>query len=254
MKTRITAPRAAGFALLWLLAFMSAVRAQQPDLHPLNIQRKVQRRAISWPAPPGTPAHHQLRFRGQPLPYTRWFLVTEVGALMPLQASSSTSDDATAHSLLQAEFGLMRNTSSRWAFGGTILLQTEHLGDSLRWALRPRARYWLARQLSLDLSPGVVVGKDLNHGYGWCTSATLGVADWIAWSFYLGSLSRTVTTGTYANNGWITTTHVKSATTLYTGVTFQSYGSILAGVAAGLALVAVADALSSMDFSFSVSE
>lgn len=53
------------------------------------------------------------------------------------------------------ELGYMRNLSPRWSLGTTAFLQVDE--DGGQFGIKPRVRYWLNRESSLDLAIGPIV-------------------------------------------------------------------------------------------------
>jgi hypothetical protein len=110
-------------------------------------------------------------FRGQPRPTCDNFWLTELGF-----AKSVTSDST---SLYTAEFGWMVNRGTRGALGAGIFVQdrqsAEHLAESMTYTvggdetgigIRPRLRWWMSRDISVDVAPGIILfGSGAGAGF-----------------------------------------------------------------------------------------
>ena len=117
-----------------------------------------------------------LCFRGQPAARCRAFLITEFGV------NGSTHDNFVDATSAVWELGLMKNTGSRSAFGGSARFA---VGAGDRLILSPRLRRWMSHGLTLDVAPGVIVWDDRVTGLsqaqapGFSGQVTLGYQDLI---------------------------------------------------------------------------
>src|SRR5256885_5228882 len=96
-----------------------------------------------------------LCFHGRPAPRCRAFLITEFGV------NGSTHDNFVDASAAIWELGLMKNTGTRTAFGGTARVA---VGAGDRLILSPRLRRWMGDHLTLDVAPGIIVWDDRTTG------------------------------------------------------------------------------------------
>jgi len=135
--------------------------------HPPSVPKRVGLYVLTVAAIVGTPALAQvsdssvgqlppkkLCFRGRPAQFCTMFAVTEFG-----YARSSDSEPVTMFGephvephVLMWELGLMRNTDSRSALGGTVLLTSR-----FSVGLKARYRRWLWRDISVEVAPGLIV-------------------------------------------------------------------------------------------------
>jgi hypothetical protein len=92
-------------------------------------------------------------FKPKPFPECRSFLITEFGLYYGLDKSS----DQTNLRLITREFGLMENRDERSAIGGTLFIDAEADREGSRLGFRARYRYWLSRNRSLDIAPGILI-------------------------------------------------------------------------------------------------
>jgi hypothetical protein len=110
-------------------------------------------------------------FRGRPRPTCDHFLLTELGV-----AKSLTRDSA---SLYTGELGWMVNRGTRVALGAGVFVQdrhsAEHLAESMTYTtggnetgigIRPRLRWWMSRDISVDIAPGIILfGSGASVGF-----------------------------------------------------------------------------------------
>jgi len=91
-------------------------------------------------------------FRGRPLPHCRSFWITEAGYAIRMTAGNSPFESGPSDTYVATlELGRMRNVSDRFAIGlglGAGTFNAVHL------AVKPRVRYWVTRDVALDVSPG----------------------------------------------------------------------------------------------------
>lgn len=118
--------------------------------------------------------------RGKPPPDCRSFWVLESGWNLRQQGNNvrETKEDF----LFVADFGYMRNVSSRSAIGGTAYVGADD--DGALYGLRARYRFWLHRWFALDISPGILLAGQDNYMEpqfpGFVGSVSLGFGDWFA--------------------------------------------------------------------------
>lgn len=105
--------------------------------------------------------YRSLRFRGGPKEVCGSFLLTEFSWMWRLGGTGPISRNERVYWSL--DLGWARNVGSSSAVGATAYLggdsEREHLG------VRARFRQWLARNVSLDVAPGVILaGEEENDG------------------------------------------------------------------------------------------
>jgi hypothetical protein len=122
----------------------------------------------------------QACFRGKPAPQCDSFWITEAGYTHNLIATSNMDNQTQVH-YLSGELGWMVNGSGGWAYGGTAWFG--FLADfniEPRFGVKARVRRWLSQDLSLDISPGLLVtGQSGSDGVvlGFTGHVGLSVAD-----------------------------------------------------------------------------
>lgn len=95
--------------------------------------------------------------RGLPLPEKRAFPITHLGVGVRLDAGSPLYEKKSVYAF--TDLGFMRNVSPHVALGGTLYAG----GDDYRLRIGPKARfrYWMSREVSIDIAPGILVwGND----------------------------------------------------------------------------------------------
>lgn len=100
------------------------------------------------------PAAAQDCWRGEPSPTCRSFWVTEFGIFWRLdELSQEIRSDEVYDYGIRYEVGPMFNMNEKYALGGTVTLTGT--GEN-GLGIHGRLRYWMNRNWSLDLSPGVI--------------------------------------------------------------------------------------------------
>ena len=169
-------------------------------------------------------------WRGAPADRCGTFALTELaGAISTNQASRRPPWNVTW------EVGAMHNVASRLAVGGTAFL-TRDDQQRLLFGLKPRVRYWMTRQLGLDLAPGFVLANVQRDFYAATLPAFSGhvAVVWKDWAGLMVQLENLKPDPTPSFD--------QPVTTLYVGLRLGSWAGVGAGVAAA-ALSIVADAL-----------
>jgi hypothetical protein len=92
-------------------------------------------------------------FKPKPLSECKSFLITEFGLAYGLDKPS----DRTNLGLITWEFGYMVNRDEHSAIGGTVFISSEGDRPQIRFGLKGRYRYWLSKDQSLDIAPGVLI-------------------------------------------------------------------------------------------------
>jgi outer membrane murein-binding lipoprotein Lpp len=92
-------------------------------------------------------------FKPKPLSECKSFLITEFGLAYGLDKPS----DRTNLGLITWEFGYMVNRDEHSAIGGTVFISSEGDRPQVRFGLKGRYRYWLSKDQSLDIAPGVLI-------------------------------------------------------------------------------------------------
>ncbi len=131
----------------------------------------------------------------RPRPRCAFTTVTEVSGMLGL--SKTQGETRTA---LEAAFGLTYNLSPRFALSGMASLGYANPGQHGYQAVRARVRTWLSPSMTVDVSPGLIVGGvtsrtlldeypstdvwvhrlAVTHGPGLTMDAAAGIADWLA--------------------------------------------------------------------------
>lgn len=129
------------------------------------------------PRPPRIPA---VTWRGRPYPATKSFLITEFGVMQRLDPYPWKFGGSRL--AITFDVGWMKNVSTRSAVGFSGYAMPSD--ETTRLGIRGRYRRWLSRRLSLDVSPGVILGGEdaaLNYDApGYVLGATLNAGDLIA--------------------------------------------------------------------------
>lgn len=138
----------------------------------------VQARAPGEPEPP--PRIPSLTWRGRPYPGTRSFLITEFGVMQRLDPYPWKFGGSRL--AITFDLGWMKNVSTRSAVGFSGYAMP---GDeTTRLGIRGRYRRWLGDRLSVDVSPGVILGgENAGTNYdapGYVLGATLNAGDLVA--------------------------------------------------------------------------
>jgi len=116
--------------------------------------------------------------RGRPLADCGAFWVLETGWCL-LQKESNVREEKKRF-LFTADVGYMRNITANSAVGATAYVGADD--DAGQFGLRLRYRRWLNRDVSLDVSPGILLTGEDNRVTpsfpGFVGTLTLGFADW----------------------------------------------------------------------------
>lgn len=97
-----------------------------------------------------------LTLKAHPLSQTKSFLLTEFGMNHAADhIGGAESSETESGAMLAWELGWMRNISKRWALGATLFYNGTN--DHAQFGFKPRARYWLGEELSLDMALGPVL-------------------------------------------------------------------------------------------------
>jgi hypothetical protein len=103
-----------------------------------------------WPRIPG------LAWRGRPYPGTRSFMITELGVMYRMDRYPySRFPSRTA---VTFDLGWMKNVGTRHAVGFSGYAMPAD--QTTRLGIRGRYRRWLSPRLSVDVSPGVILGGE----------------------------------------------------------------------------------------------
>jgi hypothetical protein len=120
--------------------------------------------AVLFAFPGSVAGQKTLCFNGTRLPACANFLIVEMQGIVPVAETSRTIRWSGGESIDQSVFddrlewhlGLMRNLNERWAVGGAVGLGTG-AAEALT-SLTARGRRWLADDVALDVSAGVLYG------------------------------------------------------------------------------------------------
>lgn len=149
------------------------------------------------------PLQAQFSFRPKPLPTCKTFPIAELGVNFRLTSSpkfyaTHIAPDRTYSRIMEREramyytsdIGIMRNISQQYALGIShfIGFDSEFL---FRGGLKLRLRKWLRNEVSIDLSPGIILwdtgsaalgAGNAYHTPGFTGSVDLKVKEWFALS------------------------------------------------------------------------
>jgi hypothetical protein len=114
---------------------------------------------VSIPAASGA----ETFWRGRPHPECDSFWITEFGVGWRQSGiSNGFRNEEVSDSQIRYELGHMFNVGSRLAAGGTLSVTGNQEGH---FGLNGRVRYWLNRNWSLDLAPGVIFYNSVSNDY-----------------------------------------------------------------------------------------
>jgi hypothetical protein len=160
--------------------------------------------------------------RGKPLPEKRWFFLLESGWKWRVAESNIRADKKDW--LFTADWGYMRNLNRKSSLGATLFVGADD--DAGQFGIRPRYRVWLDRQVSLDLSPGIIFAGDDNHADlkfpGFVATASIGIGDRFAFSLQYQAIRFAPLPSMYPDR--LPPPGTQSA--LYMGPTFGSWAAI----------------------------
>ena len=118
--------------------------------------------------------------QGKPLPEQNSFWLLETSWSTRLTGSNITPGKLGY--LFTVESGYMKNKSPKKSIGGTLFLSGNDNGFT--FGTKFRYRYWISKTITLDLSPGLILGGSDNFQTinfpGFIMSASYGVKDLIA--------------------------------------------------------------------------
>lgn len=121
-----------------------------------------------------------LTWRGHPYPETRSFMITEFGLMYRLDRYPYVG--GTGRLAITFDLGWMKNVGTRHAVGFSGYAMPAD--PTTRLGIRARYRRWLSRSVSVDVSPGVILGgEDSGIEYdppGFVLGTTLNAGDLIA--------------------------------------------------------------------------
>ena len=104
-----------------------------------------------------TVTNAEMCFRGRPVPECRTFWITEVGLGYRI-----SHPDVNERGWPTSEIGLMYNLNEHYAIGATSYASYDAKFEEFRGGAKLRARRWFNRDLSVDVSGGLLF---LGHGY-----------------------------------------------------------------------------------------
>ena len=178
--------------------------------------------------------------QGKPLPEQKTFWVFETAIKKRLTNNQKFYNDNDF--LLTFETGYMKNISPKTSVGGTMYLGADD--DGSVFGLKFRYRYWLNRQVSIDLSPGLILSSSYNNMIikkpSFLATASIGLKDLIAFDVQFQALK-------YQSNYYNAAPTSRTKTDLYMGVRL---GSEAAVVGTAVVIVAGLIALSQTDMNF----
>ena len=119
------------------------------------------------PTTGGTESTTHWCFRGRPKPQCDVFWLTEFGVAAPI---SSNPNGGSRGALFTWELGGMVNRGTRHAFGvaafsQAILWGSDQTGQGAAVGIRPRLRFWMNHNTSIDIAPGIVVAGSGAPGF-----------------------------------------------------------------------------------------
>ncbi len=117
-------------------------------------------------------------FNPKPLSECKSFLITECGFSYGLDKRSGQ----TNLGLFTWELGYMVNRDEHSAIGGTVFISSETDRIRIRLGLKGRYRYWLSKDQSLDIAPGILItgSKDKFKFPSFTCQTGLNLSSWFA--------------------------------------------------------------------------
>jgi hypothetical protein len=175
---------------------------------------------------PARPETGKACFRGRPLPECKEFWIVE--ERLEFRANDINSLPYPASVNLAIDLGHMFNITRRYAIGGSCYFAAN--SNRNVEGLRLRYRYWINRETSFDISPGIIfAGNDecanppSTKYPGLIISAALGYKDLIAFNLTLERYA--------LRNNFGATNYPRSETVIYSGFTLGSYSALVGMVA-----------------------
>ena len=183
----------------------------------------------------------RLCFRGKPASNCCFFAVLESGFLTKSSASDQDKfpqdmypqDKFPPEWVLTNDFGLMMMLGSVHAIGASFfILSTD---ECSRFGVRSRYRRWLSKDVSLDLTAGIIFGGDESWGFhndkGLISSVSIGIADLISFDFMYERIGygRTYTDYSSWDNPTVINTY-RNTSSVYVGISGRSYFAPIAPV------------------------
>jgi len=143
---------------------LSAKDGQIPNKNLENSHKMVSKKKFSY-----TP---------KPLSECKSFLITECGFSYGLDKRSNQTNPW----LYTWELGYMVNRDEHSAIGGTVFISSEADRIQIRLGLKGRYRYWLSKNQSVDIAPGILItgSKDKFEFPSFTCQTGLNLSSWFA--------------------------------------------------------------------------
>jgi hypothetical protein len=158
----------------------------------------------------------------------RTFWITEVG-LTPRLNEAPNPNKASFY--FHWDVGHMANFGN-WAAGGTVFVGTDDYGS--RYGVKGRLRRWLGPRISIDVSPGLVLGGSDRYGMkfpGFTGHMALNLREWVQATAMVEVLTLDPDPLRYPE------IPPQTDTAWYAGITSGSYGGLIGSVVLGVAAV-----------------
>lgn len=192
-----------------------------------------------------------LCFRGKP--ECQNFLLTEFAIQGRIGGSTKTSPEGNFSEKLNysMDLGLMHNLNERFALGGSIYMSVDaRFGNGGFWAMgvKPRLRYWINRDVGLDISPGLLLtdSEESDKTPSFTGSVSLSYKDLIALTTSFEVIRRDIYTYNFPQPPLA---HRSNLTSWYLGAKAESLPGIVTGVIGG-AVLAISYIVSTVDVQY----
>ena len=122
--------------------------------------------------------------KSHPINETRSFLLTEFYVNRQFEHYTLPQrNDWERGAVFGWELGYMRNLDEHWAIGASVFLNGSD--DRTQFGVKPRARYWLAKNTSVDFAVGPIL-KTFNDDYtsenGIASHIAINASNWLAFT------------------------------------------------------------------------
>jgi len=200
-----------------------------------------------------TNASPGLKFRGQPLPYCKAYIIAEFSYLTRLNTKPKIGLHETGKWYLTGDLGLMINVNRKWSVGSVFAFGGDD--DSGRFGFMPRVRRWLTNPemgksaIRLDLTAGPLLSITDNYlnpsTPGWMANVSLNFHDWFALTAQMEIIKYKWATYVHTTGyDWHYETGSDTDVAWYIGAKGVSYGGLI-GLAVFVGIYAISEATSS---------
>jgi hypothetical protein len=181
-------------------------------------------------------------FRGHAKPGCSAFMITEFGFSGTLKNNENRR--VVADMIYSFDGGVMKNLNARWAVGGTGLFALsffDHSADIVaRVGIKPRIRYWLNRNVGLDISPGLVFypGARRLGNTGFSGQVGVSFGDYATITGHIEIYDWQMRSWDFESETWLT--EEGTAVSTYAGIRLGSYAGAGASVLPFILFVLIA--------------